>query len=225
MHSVAGTSEPTTHDPSRSAVTSGHRPYGGGYNTIDAHLRTLVLSTLLTSLWESTRQGSPGFTPPAQLYRTPGPTDKKKLSPRHILFTDDQNIIRARFHKKHGVGLYIFPSESASSCPPAAGDAVQLSLLILPAPSPGPRVYVRTYHNRELICTDACYHQSAPHSTLSFLSFSPGEEGIGRALRTSHMFASANGNPAPEHFNRSRRRLSPPPLPALRSRRISALGP
>lgn len=143
MHSVAGTSEPTTHDPSRSAVTSGHRPYGGGYNTIDAHLRTLVFSTLLTSLWESTRQGSPGFTPPAQLYRTPGPTDKKKLSPRHILFTDDQNIIRARFHKKHGVGLYIFPSESASSCPPQPQE-MQFSCLYLFC-QPLPRVPACTY--------------------------------------------------------------------------------
>ena len=167
MHSVAGTSEPTTHDPSRSAVTSGHRPYGGGYNTIDAHLRTLVLSTLLTSLWESTRQGSPGFTPPAQLYRTPGPTDKKKLSPRHILFTDDQNIIRARFHKKHGVGLYIFPSESASSCPPSRRRCSSVVFTYSASPFPGsPRV--RTYLSQSGIDLHRCLLPSI-RSTLHAL--------------------------------------------------------
>jgi hypothetical protein len=115
------------------------------------------------------------------------------------------------FHNKHGA-VDSFPIRVLPPLPRPC--VVSLFYLFYFAPPFPARVYayVRTYHNRELICTDACYHQSL-HTTLSFPSFSPVRTGIGRALYTSH--TRTHNRPYRQSFS----------LSTHRSGRISALRP
>ena len=111
--------------------------------------------------------GISGIYAPGSTLSHAGAHRQKKLSPRHILFTDDQNIIRARFHKKHGVGLYIFPSESASSCPPSRRRCSSVVFTYSASPFPGsPRV--RTYLSQSGIDLHRCLLPSI-RSTLHAL--------------------------------------------------------
>ena len=133
---------------------------GGSIHTIDAQPSPVHTAYNLPAGIHTT--GISGIYAPGSTLSHTGPAQKKKkLSPRHIPFTDQRISYGLVSIRRMALDSIFSHRKSSASCLSRRRWVLVFTCpAFLPLPSPGPRVYVRTYHNRELICTDACYHQS-----------------------------------------------------------------